>query len=106
MLDPDWILRTETLAEMVVPISRKHPASQELRVICMAEEVGEAVEAWRIWSGNHRRSQHCVIGNAIAREDLGDEIADVIITAAMLAAKCGIDVDEALERKVRKVLER
>jgi NTP pyrophosphatase (non-canonical NTP hydrolase) len=61
-------------------------------------EAGEFAEAYRRYSGQARR-----VGS---REDMENELADVIISAYVFAAKTGIDLDAAVVRKGKIVMTR
>jgi NTP pyrophosphatase (non-canonical NTP hydrolase) len=77
----------------------------EIRLLKLAEEVGEAAEAFIGMHGMNSRKGACR-----SRADLLAELADVIITAAVaMTGVTGGDVDEAriqLEQRVSVVAER
>jgi NTP pyrophosphatase (non-canonical NTP hydrolase) len=62
----------------------------------LVEEVGEVAE--------------CMVKSAKTKEDLGEELSDVIVVAAIIALRAGIDLNEAFPRKrkkgVQKLLDR
>jgi NTP pyrophosphatase (non-canonical NTP hydrolase) len=64
----------------------------DLQALCVAEEAGELVGAYRRWAGKARRTG--------TRRDLEDEIADVLIVTAMFAERAGIDLNAALAAKL------
>lgn len=68
------------------------------QVLNLAEETGEAVGAYRRWAGQARR-----VGTA---EEFHHEVADVVITAYVLAAEAGFDLDAAIADKLRVVFSR
>jgi NTP pyrophosphatase (non-canonical NTP hydrolase) len=68
------------------------------QVLCLAEETGELVGAYRRWSGQARRSG--------SFEDVETELADVVITAYVLAEELGMDLDAAIRRKLDVVFTR
>lgn len=68
------------------------------QVLCLAEEVGEFVAAYRRWSGRARRSGPW--------SDVCDELADVVIAAYVTADVLGIDLDAAAAAKVARVVTR
>jgi len=77
----------------------------EVRLLKLTEEVGEVAEAFLGVHGLNKRK-----GTCRSRDDLLDELADVIITTAAVATG-GItgDVDEArshFERRLAAVTER
>lgn len=68
------------------------------QVMCLAEEAGEFVGAYRRWAGMARRSGPW--------DDVKAELADVVITAYVTAQVLGIDLDEAIRVKSGKVFSR
>lgn len=68
------------------------------QVLCLAEETGEFVGAYRRWAGLARRNG--------TWEDVKAELADVAITAYVTAAVLGIDLDKAWREKAAKILAR
>jgi hypothetical protein len=70
----------------------------ERNVLCLAEETGEFIGAYRRWSGRARRS-----GTAA---DMHAELADVVITAYGTAAELGFDLDAAITAKLAVVFSR
>jgi NTP pyrophosphatase (non-canonical NTP hydrolase) len=76
----------------------------EVRLLKLTEEVGEAAEAFLGVHGLNRRKGVCR-----SRDDLLDELADVIITAAVAMSGVTGDVAEAsrhLQRRLAAVTER
>ena len=76
----------------------------EVRLLKLTEEVGEVADAFIGMRGLNRRKGVCR-----TRDDLLDELADVIITAAVAMSGFAGDVDEArghLERRLAAVAER
>jgi NTP pyrophosphatase (non-canonical NTP hydrolase) len=76
----------------------------EIRLLKLTEEVGEVAEAFLGVHGLNKRKGVCR-----SREDLLDELADVIITAAVTMSGITGDADEArshLERRLTAVTER
>ena len=77
----------------------------EIRLLKVTEEVGEAAEAFIGMHGLNSRKGVCR-----SRDDLLEELADVIITAAVaMTGVTGGDVDEArshLEQRLAVVTER
>lgn len=68
------------------------------QVLCLAEEVGEFVGAYRRWSGQARR------GGTFT--EMRAELADVVITAYVTAHELGIDLDRAIEDKLSVIFTR
>jgi NTP pyrophosphatase (non-canonical NTP hydrolase) len=64
----------------------------DVHALCVAEEAGELVGAYRRWAGKARRTG--------TRRDLEDEIADVLIVTACFAERAGIDLHAALAAKL------
>ncbi len=76
----------------------------EVRLLKLTEEVGEVAEAFIGMHGLNGRKGICR-----TRDDLLDELADVIITAAVAMSGISGDVDEArshLERRLAVVIAR
>jgi NTP pyrophosphatase (non-canonical NTP hydrolase) len=76
----------------------------EIRLLKLTEEVGEVADAFLCVHGLNKRKGVCR-----SRDDLLDELADVIITAAVAMSGITGDVDEArshLERRLAAVTER
>ena len=65
------------------------------QVLCLAEEVGELVGAYRRATGRARRSG--------SWRDVEDELADVVITALVTAHTMGWDLSAIVERKLQHV---
>ena len=70
----------------------------DVQALCVAEEAGELVGAYRRWAGKARRTG--------TRRDLEDEIADVLIVTACFAERAGIDLNEAIARKLTAIYSR
>ena len=70
----------------------------DVQALCVAEEAGELVGAYRRWAGKARRTG--------TRRDLEDEIADVLITTAVFAERAGIDINEVIARKLAVIYSR
>jgi NTP pyrophosphatase (non-canonical NTP hydrolase) len=76
----------------------------EARLLKLTEEVGEVAEAWIGIQGLNSRKGICK-----SREDLLDELADVIITAAVAMNGVAGDMDQArshFERRITTVTAR
>ena len=72
--------------------------SRDVQALCVAEEAGEMVGAYRRYTGRARR-----LGT---RKELEHEIADVLITTAVFADIMGIDIDQALGDKLNIIYAR
>lgn len=68
-------------------------------VISIAVEVGELLEHFQ-WEANEEILEK--VKNPKIKEEIGDEIADIIIYLTLLAHELGIDLDEVIERKLKK----
>jgi NTP pyrophosphatase (non-canonical NTP hydrolase) len=101
----DVVTRThlpELITNMARHIGEEFPAPpHEMKMrqgLALAEEAGETVGALRRYLGLARRS-----GTLI---ELEDEIADVVLTAYLLAHYVSSDLDAALHRKAEKIFTR
>lgn len=70
----------------------------DLQALCVAEEAGELVGAYRRWAGKARR-----LGSKAA---LADEVADMLIVTAVFAHVAGIDIEEAVAAKAARIYSR
>lgn len=70
----------------------------DVQALCVAEEAGELVGAYRRYAGKARRSG--------TLEDVEHEIADVLIVTAIFAERMGIDIDKALADKLHIIWSR
>jgi len=68
------------------------------KAMCIAEEAGELVGAYRRWSGQARR--------AGTKQELAAEVADLIICTSSFAERAGIDISEAVSAKLEKIYSR
>lgn len=64
----------------------------DVQALCVAEEAGELVGAYRRYTGRARR-----VGS---REEVEHEIADVLIVTAVLAHLLDVDIDKAVASKL------
>lgn len=71
---------------------------EKMQVLCLAEEVGEFVGAYRRWAGLARRTGEF--------GDVQSELADVVIVANVVAQVLKIDLEAAVEEKLGKVFTR
>jgi NTP pyrophosphatase (non-canonical NTP hydrolase) len=85
---------------------RRHRASRNYRILGrmtkLAEETGELASAV-LASLGHQRS---VKLRRFLDHHLAEEVADVIITVMVLADTLGVDVREALRKKMTKIKQR
>lgn len=70
----------------------------DIQAICVAEEAGELMGAYRRWAGKARRPG--------TRRELEAEIADLLIVTAVFAVRLGIDIDEAVAAKLKIIYSR
>jgi NTP pyrophosphatase (non-canonical NTP hydrolase) len=70
----------------------------DVQALCVAEEAGELVGAYRRWAGKARRTG--------TRRELEDEVADVLIVTACFAERAGIDLDAAVAAKLTVIYSR
>ena len=70
----------------------------DVQALCVAEEAGELVGAYRRWAGKARRTG--------TRRELEDEIADVLIVTACFAERAGINIDAAVAAKLTVIYSR
>ena len=70
----------------------------DVQALCVAEEAGELVGAYRRWAGKARRTG--------TRRELEGEIADVLIVTACFAERAGIDLDAAVAAKLAVIYSR
>jgi NTP pyrophosphatase (non-canonical NTP hydrolase) len=70
----------------------------DLQALCVAEEAGELVGAYRRWAGQARRTG--------TRRQLEDEVADVLIVTAVFAERAGIDLYAAIAAKLAVIYSR
>ncbi len=70
----------------------------DVQALCVAEEAGELVGAYRRWAGKARRTG--------TRRELEDEIADVLIVTAVFAERAGVDLDAAIAAKLAVIYAR
>lgn len=68
------------------------------QVLGIAEEAGEFVGAFRRWQGLARRSG--------TREEVLEELADVIIVSLVMCERLGEDIGEVLGRKLQTIFSR
>ena len=91
---------TEAADSILAAIERNFPNidHQHQQALCLAEEVGEFIGAYRRWRGMARRPG--------SRDDVDAELADVVIAAYVTAAALGTDLDQEIQRKLVKIFSR
>jgi NTP pyrophosphatase (non-canonical NTP hydrolase) len=100
MPDRTWT----TIADLVAWLDRSNgrdPHEVTLRILKIGEEFGEAVEAriGELGQNPRKPSSH-------TRQDLADELGDVIVTAMVALASCVDDPQTVFEEKLRKIADR
>jgi NTP pyrophosphatase (non-canonical NTP hydrolase) len=70
----------------------------DTQALCVAEEAGELIGAYRRWTGRARRNGML--------DEVRAEVADVLITTAIFAEMLGIDLEEAIQRKLGVIYSR
>jgi NTP pyrophosphatase (non-canonical NTP hydrolase) len=70
----------------------------DVQALCVAEEAGELVGAYRRWAGKARRRG--------TFEEVRLEVADVLIVTAVFAARAKVDIDQALADKLKIIYSR
>lgn len=73
-------------------------ATPDRQVFVLAEEVGEVVKEYRRMTSRARK--------ASSMESVTEEVADVVISAYVLAELLGVNLDEAVARKLDIINER
>lgn len=77
---------------------RAKNGDEESQILALAEECGEFVGAYRRWSGRARRDG--------TKEEMTAELADVVITAYVVACALDVDLDDAIAEKLTVVFSR
>jgi NTP pyrophosphatase (non-canonical NTP hydrolase) len=67
----------------------------DTQVLCLAEEVGEAVQAYRRATGRARSEGSWA--------DVAEELADIVIVTRVTAELAGIDLDAAIKSKLETI---
>jgi len=92
----------KSLAEKVEQVSQIYAERHEITrdddwfLLKLQEEVGELTQAYLRFTG---RSKLGPVEADDHRAELEDEVADVVCHALLLAKRCGLGVDAAIERK-------
>ncbi|AIF69401.1 hypothetical protein PAP_04950 [Palaeococcus pacificus DY20341] len=81
---------------------RKYHTPKNL-AISIVVELGELLEHFQ-WEDNGEIIKK--VQNPKVKEEISDEIADVMIYTILLAYELGIDVEEAIKRKIKKNAEK
>ena len=78
--------------------SFNNPNREEHQVLCLAEEIGEFVGAYRRYIGGARRDGPW--------SDVVEELADIVITSWVLADMLKIDLEQAMSDKLTIIFNR
>jgi NTP pyrophosphatase (non-canonical NTP hydrolase) len=95
------VLFAEDLAEEIRFHAGQGAGDQEWmdsQAMCVAEEAGEFIRAYRRWRGFARTA-----GSA---EDMQEELSDVIISALLMFAVMDYDAQRHIKKKLFKVINR
>lgn len=74
------------------------------QLLCLAEEVGEFIKESRIELGLSRKKSQ--IAKDLARQNMNEELADVVITALVAARIFNIDIENEINRKLERISDR
>jgi len=77
---------------------------QEYAVHKLHEEVGEFAQAWLIYKKRCRPEK--IVSNEKAKENLAEELADIVGIASLNAKLLGINLEKAINKKWFKYLKR
>lgn len=94
---PELAERADAMIRAHFP-DRSPERDRDLQVIALAEECGEFIGAYRRWTGQARRTGPFA--------DVRAELADVVITAYVVAVKLGVDLDAAVQDKAQTIFSR
>lgn len=72
--------------------ARNGDAGLDVQMLCLAEEVGETIQAYRRATGRARQPADWA--------SVAEELADVVIVAQVTAELAGIDLGQAVTRKL------
>lgn len=70
-------------------------AGLDIQLLCLAEEVGEAIQAYRRATGRARRTADW--------DDVAEELADVVIVTQVIAVLAELDLADAVTRKLAAI---
>jgi NTP pyrophosphatase (non-canonical NTP hydrolase) len=84
-----------TIAERLKTRHSDDRTCLDTQILCLAEEVGEAVQAYRRATGRARQSA--------TWESVAEELADIVIVARVTALLAGIDLDTAVKQKLAAI---
>ncbi|MFB7845480.1 MazG-like family protein [Streptomyces sp. NPDC056053] len=93
-----------TIRELVAWLDQQNGRTNQeitLRLLKLTEEAGEVAQAWIGTTGQNPRK-----GVTHTRQDVADELCDVIVTAAVALASITDDPAEHLDDKIRRIADR
>lgn len=97
--DPHPTVEALWMLDCLETLCNKYGGAEPNRaVLCVAEEAGEFVGAYRRWSGQARRGG--------TKEEMEGELADVLVTCFTAAESLGIDLPKALVEKAGVIMSR
>ena len=88
----------------VIDKKKPHNSGAMISFLKIAEELGETAQIIVKLEGVERKRKYLPNENLI--EDLGSEIADILIVLSALAARYNIDLDKVLSAKIELEKER
>ncbi len=98
----DWVVERENKIWQTQKEARGEATHLLAYTAKLGEETGELAEQVLARLGYQRKSKVLTQGD----DELADECADVIIVALFLAQAANLDIEKALERKMKKQEER
>ncbi len=96
-------MKLEEITEILIEFRnkrnwKKYHTPKNLAV-SIAVEVGELLELFQ-WKGDSEINE--LLKNEEFRRSVGEEISDVLIYLLTLAHECGIDIEKALQDKIKR----
>ncbi|MBW8740733.1 MAG: MazG-like family protein [Streptomyces turgidiscabies] len=101
MLSPDQWTTIRDLTAWLDATNGRSPQETTLRVLKLTEEVGEVAQAWIGVTGQNPRK-----GVTHTREDVADELCDVIVTALVALSSVIDDPAGHWNAKLAKIADR
>lgn len=101
MLTPDQWSTIRSLVAWLDDQNGRTDAEITLRLLKLTEEVGEAAQAWIGVTGQNPRK-----GVTHTRQDVADELCDVIVTAVVALASVVDDPADHLDAKLARIAAR
>lgn len=101
MLSPDQWTTIRNLVDWLDTQNGRDDTEITLRLLKLTEEVGEVAQAWIGVTGQNPRK-----GVTHSREDVADELCDVIVTALVALSSVADDPAGHLDAKLAKIAAR